>query len=33
MTRWIADLLNKPAAGPDFEFAAARVAATHPGLP
>jgi hypothetical protein len=32
MTLWIADLLNKPEAGPWFGFAATRLAALHPWL-
>ena len=32
MTLWIADLVNKPEAGPWFEFAATRLAAAHPWL-
>ncbi|MBY5329936.1 hypothetical protein [Rhizobium leguminosarum] len=32
MTLWIADLINRPDAGPWFEFAASRLAARHPWL-
>ncbi|WLB53901.1 hypothetical protein [Bradyrhizobium japonicum] len=32
MTLWVADLVNKPEAGPWFEFAATRLAAAHPWL-